>query len=90
MLTDAQIPVAFKRGEIVVDKNDCDSNGKPTGAKLWVWENKYNPPTKTDGGAMFYLLKDGPGESAKDLRWVREKHLKNWFPAKEEEPLIEL
>lgn len=40
--------------------------------------------------AMSYLLKDGPGEEAKDMGRVAEGDLSEWHPPKEEESLIDL
>ena len=95
MLINLQFTPALNRGEIVYDNNDRVSrDGEPTRTKLWVWENKYDPSYGKQpgysGGAMLYLLKDGPGADAKDVRWVSEEDLREWYPAKKEESLIDL
>ena len=37
-----------------------------------------------------YLLKDGPGEKAKDVCWMSEDKLQEWAQPKVEESLIDL
>ena len=106
ILTDIKPSRAIhKRGELVFDINDRDSKGYPTRKKLWVWETKYVPNYKDSQwgtkNAILYLVKDGPGENAKDVGWVREEDLHIGIrleegeslidlPMDEEEPLIEL
>lgn len=38
----------------------------------------------------WYLLKDGPGENAKEVGWVSEENISEWSPPKKEESLIDL
>ena len=65
-------------------------DSEPTRTKLWVWQHKYDKSYDNGSGAMLYLLKDGPGADAKDVRWVSEEDLREWFPPKEEVSLIDL
>lgn len=39
---------------------------------------------------MLYLVKDGPGENAKDVGWVREENLDEDIPLEEGESLMDL
>ena len=41
-------------------------------------------------GNIVYLLKDGPGEKAKDVCWMSEDKLQEWVQSKVEESLIDL
>ena len=41
-------------------------------------------------GNTLYLLKDGPGEKAKDVCWISEDKIQEWSPPTEEESLIDL
>ena len=85
-------------GEIVwipADYGSPDEQPKDC-KKFWIWEQKWDPNYKTSFrdyfsyGHHFYLLKDGPGEKAKDLGWVIEDKIRDWYPPKVEESLIDL
>lgn len=43
-----------------------------------------------DEKSWWYLLKDGPGEDAKDVGWASEESLDDWSEPKKEESLIDL
>ena len=73
----------YCRGEVVIDKKDCDSKGEPTGKKLWICEKKWVPLTTEHKEAFSYSVKDGPGEDAKDMGWRWEGDLLDWVPPKE-------
>ena len=86
----------YRRGEVDIDKIDCDSECEPTGKKLWICEKKWVPSyytthsTSEHKETFSYPEKDGPGEDVKDMgrRW--EGDLQNWYPPKKEESLIDL
>lgn len=93
-LTDQQMIPMFSRGEIVYilpspSLSSSSSSIQPKDCKkLWVWQCKYDEKAAS---AMTYLLKDGPGQDAKDVEgWVSEDRLREWYEPKEEEPLIDL
>lgn len=68
----------------------------PTGKKLWIREIKCDSSHEKsrseleDEKSWWYLLKDGPGEDAKDVGWASEESLDDWSEPKKEESLIDL
>ena len=59
-----------------------------------MWDPNYkNSPSYSryeSYGNTVYLLKDGPGEKAKDVCWTSEDKLQEWAQPKVEESLIDL
>lgn len=83
----------FSRGDIVYIITDpyFSSAVQPKNRrKLWVWQSKQNLSYEDAASNMSYFLKDGPGENAKDVGWEPEDSLREWFPLKEEDSLIDL
>ena len=83
------------RGKIVYIITDLHSikNQPKDCQKLWIWEHKWDPTWKNVGrgdGNIVYLLKDGPGEKAKDVCWMSENKIQEWTQPKVEESLIDL
>ena len=90
----------YFRGTIVYIATDLYSikNQPKDCQKLWIWEHKWDPNYKNSSsysryesyGNILYLLKDGPGEKAKDVCWTSEDKLQEWAQPKVEESLIDL
>ena len=91
LLTNQQSVAKYCRGETVVIKKNRDPKGRPPGTRFWIWEAKYDPSYSKSTTRherekiMSYLLKDGPGEDAKDVGWATEASLEDWLPPTQEQ-----
>ena len=94
-----QPPSIYVRGTIVyiaIEVGSSENQPKDC-QKLWIWEHKWDPNYKNKPntrsesyGKTLYLLKDGPGEKAKNVCWMSEDKIQEWRAPKVEESLIDL